>query len=245
MRVMIIDDERNSVELITNLLNSFCQHVEVVATANSVQDGFKTIQEHTPDLVFLDVQMQDGTGFDLLKCFEKIEFKVIFVTAHQEFAIEAFRFSASDYLLKPLSPPQIMEAVKKAEASMVKDELNIKYKTLLDNVAAPARKKIVLKTSDRIYSVGTSEIIRFESEGSYTRVFLQEGKKIMVSRLIKEFDSLLSTAGFARVHQSHLINMEYLFCYEKQENHVVMKDNSIVPVAARKKDYLMELINAL
>jgi two-component system LytT family response regulator len=138
-----------------------------------------------------------------------------------------------------------MEAVKKAEASMVKDELNIKYKTLLENVAAPARKKIVLKTSDRIYSVGTSEIIRFESEGSYTRVFLQEGKKIMVSRLIKEFDSLLSTAGFARVHQSHLINMEYLFCYEKQENHVVMKDNSIVPVAARKKDYLMELINAL
>lgn len=245
IKALIIDDETNNQELISNLLKSYCETVEVVGTANSVETGYKAIQSLKPDLVFLDIQMPDGSGFDLLKMVSSIDFKVIFVTAHQEFAIEAFKFSAIDYLLKPLAPLNLINAVKKVEESITKDELNLKYQTLLSNVSEPTKNKrrIVLKTMERIYSVDITDIIRFESDGNYTKAFLVDGKKIMVSRLLKEYDELLSDVGFLRVHQSHLINTNYLFCFEKGEGHVVMKDNSIVPVSNRKREQLMELMN--
>lgn len=247
IRAIIIDDEVNNQELISNLLRSYADNIQVVALANSVDTAFKAINEHHPDLIFLDIQMPDGTGFDLLKKFEKISFKIIFVTAHQEFAIEAFKYSALDYLLKPLSPANLIEAVKKVEESISSEDLNIKLKTLLGNITEPGKnkKKIVLKTMERIYSVDINDIIRFESDGGYTKVYLVDGKRIMVSRTMKEFDDLLVDAEFLRVHHSHLINMNHLFCFEKAEGHVVMKDESIVPVSNRKKDHLLELLNML
>lgn len=247
IKAVIIDDEINNQELISNLLKSYAENVQVVGLANSVDSAYKAIHEHHPDLIFLDIQMPDGTGFDLLKKFDKINFKIIFVTAHQEFAIEAFKYSALDYLLKPLSPANLLAAVKKAEETMGEDELNTKLKILLNNIAEPIKnkKKIVLKTMERIYSVDLDDIIRFESDGGYTKVYLTDGKRIMVSKTMKEFDDLLLDAGFLRVHHSHLINMNHLFCFEKTEGHVVMKDDSIVPVSNRKKDQLLELLNML
>jgi two-component system LytT family response regulator len=247
IKAVIIDDEKNNQELISNLLKSYAENIQVVGSADSVESAYKTIQEHQPDLIFLDIQMPDGTGFDLLKKFEKINFKIIFVTAHQEFAIEAFKYSALDYILKPLSPANLLAAVKKAEETMGNDELNMKLKILLNNIAEPIKnkKKIVLKTMERIYSVDLDDIIRFESDGGYTKVYLTDGKRIMVSKTMKEYDDLLMDAGFLRVHHSHLINMNHLFCFEKAEGHVVMKDDSIVPVSNRKKDHLMELLNML
>lgn len=245
IRAVIIDDEINNQELILNLLKSYAENVQVVGMANSVETAYKTINEHNPDLIFLDIQMPDGTGFDLLKKFEKINFKIIFVTAHQEFAIEAFKYSALDYILKPLAPANLLAAVKKMEDTMSSEELNLKLKTLLNNIAEPIKnkKKIVLKTMERIYSVDLDDIIRFESDGGYTKVYLVDGKRIMVSKTMKEYDDLLMDVGFLRVHHSHLINMNHLFCFEKAEGHVVMKDDSIVPVSNRKKDHLMELLN--
>lgn len=247
IKAVIIDDEINNQELISNLLKSYAENIQVVGLADSVDSAYKTIQEHQPDLIFLDVQMPDGTGFDLLKKFEKINFKIIFVTAHQEFALEAFKYSALDYILKPLSPANLLAAVKKAEETMGSDELNMKLKILLNNIAEPIKnkKKIVLKTMERIYSVDLDDIIRFESDGGYTKVYLTDGKRIMVSKTMKEYDDLLLDAGFLRVHHSHLINMNHLFCFEKAEGHVVMKDDSVVPVSNRKKDHLMELLNML
>lgn len=247
IKAVIIDDEKNNQELISNLLKSYAENIQVVGSADSVESAYKTIHEHQPDLIFLDIQMPDGTGFDLLKKFEKINFKIIFVTAHQEFAIEAFKYSALDYILKPLSPANLLAAVKKAEETMGNDELNMKLKILLNNIAEPIKnkKKIVLKTMERIYSVDLDDIIRFESDGGYTKVYLTDGKRIMVSKTMKEYDDLLMDAGFLRVHHSHLINMNHLFCFEKAEGHVVMKDDSIVPVSNRKKDHLMELLNML
>ena len=247
IKAVIVDDEKNNQELISNLLKSYAENIQVVGLADSVESAYKTIQEHQPDLIFLDIQMPDGTGFDLLKKFEKINFKIIFVTAHQEFAIEAFKYSALDYILKPLSPANLLAAVKKAEETMGNDELNMKLKILLNNIAEPFKnkKKIVLKTMERIYSVDLDDIIRFESDGGYTKVYLTDGKRIMVSKTMKEYDDLLMDAGFLRVHHSHLINMNHLFCFEKAEGHVVMKDDSIVPVSNRKKDHLMELLNML
>ncbi len=247
IKAVIIDDEINNQELISNLLKSYTENVQVVGLANSVESAYQAINEHHPDLIFLDIQMPDGTGFDLLKKFDKINFKIIFVTAHQEFAIEAFKYSALDYLLKPLSPANLLAAVKKAEETMGSDELNMKLKILLNNIAEPIKnkKKIVLKTMERIYSVDLDDIIRFESDGGYTKVYLTDGKRIMVSKTMKEYDDLLLDAGFLRVHHSHLINMNHLFCFEKAEGHVVMKDDSIVPVSNRKKDQLLELLNML
>lgn len=244
IRTVIIDDELNNQELIMNLLKSYAENVQVVGTANSVESAYKIISEQNPDLIFLDIQMPDGTGFDLLKKFEKISFKIIFVTAHQEYAIEAFKYSALDYLLKPLSPTNLISAVKKIEESFSSEDLNVKLKTLLSNISEPkSKRKIILKTMERIYSVDLNDVSRLESDGGYTKVYLIDGKRIMVSRTMKEFEDLLTDVGFLRVHNSHLINMNYLYCFEKTEGHIVMKDESIVPVSNRKREHLMELLN--
>ena len=226
-------------------MSSYAENIQVVKTANSVETAYQAINEYQPDLIFLDIQMPDGTGFDLLKKFDKINFKVIFVTAHQEYAIEAFKYSALDYLLKPLSPANLIAAVKKVEESFNSEELNLKLKTLLSNISEPFKnkKKIVLKTMERIYSVDINDIMRFESDGGYTKVYLVDGKRIMVSKTMKEFEDLLLEANFLRVHNSHIVNMNHLFCFEKTEGHVVMKDDSIVPVSNRKKEQLLELLN--
>ena len=129
IKAVVIDDETNNQELICNLLSSYAENIQVASVAGSVESGYQAIIEHQPDLIFLDIQMPDGTGFDLLKKFEKVNFKVIFVTAHQEYAIEAFKYSALDYLLKPLSPSNLISAIKKVEESFNSDELNLKLKT--------------------------------------------------------------------------------------------------------------------
>ncbi len=203
IKAIIVDDEANNQELISNLLSSYAENIQVVKTANSVETAYQAINEYQPDLIFLDIQMPDGTGFDLLKKFDKINFKVIFVTAHQEYAIEAFKYSALDYLLKPLSPANLIAAVKKVEESFNSEELNLKLKTLLSNISEPFKnkKKIVLKTMERIYSVDINDIMRFESDGGYTKVYLLDGKRIMVSRTMKEFDDLLTDVGFLRSTQ--------------------------------------------
>lgn len=247
IKAVIIDDEAGSIELTTSLLKLCEVPVQVIGTAYSIESGYHLLLNNPPDLVFLDVEMKDGTGFDLLKRFETIDFKVIFITAHQEFAIAAFKFSALDYLLKPVSPLDFVTAVKKVEQLINGEEFNVQLQTLLYNIndQSRSRKKVVLKTIDRIYAIYASDIIRFESDGSYTTVYLNDGKKIMVSRLLKEFDEMLTPSGFARPHQSHLVNIEQMFCFARAESHIVMKDDSIVPVSARKKELIMSLIQAL
>lgn len=245
IKAVIIDDEPNNQELISNLLKHYATHVQVLSAADSVKTGYQVIRDHKPNLVFLDIQMQDGTGFDLLRLFDKPDFKVLFVTAHEEFAIEAFKYSAIDYLLKPLSPASLLAALKKAEESLTQEELSLKLKTLLDNMTEPAkqRRKIILKTLERIYSVDIQDIIRFESDGGYTKVYLADGSRIMVSRILKEFDDVLSGNDFVRVHHSHLININQVYFFEKSESQLVMKDQSVVPVSGRKKDHVLDLLN--
>lgn len=245
IKAVIIDDEPNNQELISNLLKHYATHVQVLSAADSVKTGYQVIRDHKPNLVFLDIQMQDGTGFDLLRLFDKPDFKVLFVTAHEEFAIEAFKYSAIDYLLKPLSPASLLAALKKAEESLTQEELSLKLKTLLDNMTEPAKqkRKIILKTLERIYSVDIQDIIRFESDGGYTKVYLADGSRIMVSRILKEFDDVLSGNDFVRVHHSHLININQVYFFEKSESQLVMKDQSVVPVSGRKKDHVLDLLN--
>ncbi len=244
IRTVVIDDEESNVELISNLIQLYAPNLQLAGVAHSVASGCHVILQQRPELVFLDVQMGDGTGFDLLKQLGNINFKVIFITAHQEFAIEAFHFSAQDYLLKPVSPSQLMSAIQKAAQAISNDELRLKLDTLLSNFeeSSVRKKKIVLKTLERVYAVSSNEIIRFEADGSYTTAYLQDGKKIVVSRLLKDFEDLLGGCEFFRVHQSHLVNLDFLFCFEKGDSVIVLKDQSVIPVSARKKELLLKFI---
>jgi two-component system LytT family response regulator len=251
IKAIIIDDESSSVELTSVMLEFYKDTISLSATGNSVEEGYRLIRTHKPDLVFLDVQMEDGSGFDLLNKLGSIDFKVVFITAHNEFALRALRYSAMDYLLKPLSPLEFSEAVRKSMQAINHDEVNLQMKSLLHNIAAQQQqqqqqqhRKIVFKTQEKIYSVDTPNIVRFEAEGSYTTVYLAEGKKIIVSRIIKDFEEMLAPEGFIRVHQSHLVNRNYIFCFEKQDNVITMKDGTNVPVSTRKKDMVLHLIQS-
>lgn len=246
IKAIIIDDEQSSVDLTSNMLRFYKDNISVVASGSSVEEGYQLIRMHKPDLVFLDVHMEDGSGFDLLNKLGSIDFKVIFITAHNEFALRALRYSAMDYLLKPLSPLDFSEAVRKAMQAINHDEVNLQMKALLYNIGLQQQhqRKVVFKTQEKIYSIDTPDIVRFESEGSYTTVYLTEGKKIIVSKIIKEFEEMLTSEGFIRVHQSHLINRNHIFCFEKQDNVITMKDGSTVPVSTRKKEMVLHLIQS-
>ncbi len=247
IKAVIIDDDQSSVDLTSNMLGFYKDAISLVGSGNSIEEGYQLIRMHKPGLVFLDVHLEDGSGFDLLNRLGSIDFKVIFITAHNEFALRALRYSAMDYLLKPLSPLDFSEAVRKALQAINHDEVSLQMKTLLHNMGLQQQhqRKVVFKTQEKIYSIDTFDIIRFESEGSYTTVYLTEGKKIIVSKIIKEFEEMLTSEGFIRVHQSHLINRNHIFCFEKQDSVITMKDSSTVPVSTRKKEMVLHLIQSV
>lgn len=244
----IIDDEYNNVELLQNIIKRYVPQITITGTASSVKEGLDLITQLKPSLVFLDVEMGDGTGFDLLKQLPNIPLKVIFTTAHEKYAVNAFHYSAIDYLIKPISPSLLIAAVKKAEYAFTNEELHTQLNALLDNIkeSEVKNKKLVLKNSDRIYAITISDVIRFESEGNYTTVYLSNGTKIIVSKLLKEFDELLAdNKAFIRIHQSHLINLTYLFYYEKSDSSVILHDQTSIPVSSRKKELLFEKLKEL
>ncbi len=248
LRIVIIDDEPNSRELISNSLLSHCKNVEIVGSADSVRSGLLAIQKHKPDIVLLDVQMPDGTGFDLLSKFEKIDFKVIFITAHQEFALQAFKFSALDYILKPADGIDIAAAIKKAEENLGQNNIEMNMKILYDNLKGLSKesKKIILKSLDQIHAVNVRDIIRCESEGNYTKFILNDGRKILVTKILKEFDEMLEPYNFFRAHQSHLINIDFFVTYKKGEGGtILMQDRSEIPLATRKKEAFLKLLSSL
>lgn len=247
LRTLIIDDEPHVRETLHSLLQKFCPQVKVVGEAGSVASGVREIKEKLPDLVLLDIKMDDGTGFDLLNRFEHIGFKIIFVTAWEKYAIQAFGFSAVDYLLKPVNPEKLAEAVKRAD-QQVQGTFNIQLNTLKENLASPdnPNHKIILKTSDNVYLVNVQDIIHCASDSNYTLFALTDGEKVMVSRLLKDYDEMLSRSGFFRVHRSHLINLNHIKRFEKQDGgSVVMSNGDKIPASSRGRERLMELFDEL
>lgn len=248
IKTIVIDDEVKARETILNMLETYCTDVKVIATAGSVKEGVKVLKNHSPDLVLLDIKMADGTGFDLLRKLNDIDFLVIFITAFEEFAIRAIKFSAIDYILKPLDPDELVNAVQKAKGVMNKDNMSIKLEALYENLdmLSSNTKKIVLKTADSVHIVNLRDIIRCESEKNYTHFFTVENEKITVSKTLKEYNELLNDFKFYRVHQSHLINLAHVKRYDKKEGgFLIMDDNSSVPVSFRKKEDLMKLFKSL
>lgn len=248
IKTIIIDDEVKARDTIQHMLAAYCPEIEVIDTAGSVKEGKKVLIAKKPDLVFLDIKMGDGTGFDLLRALDNIDFFIIFVTAFEEFAIRAIKFSALDYILKPIDPDELVSAVEKARGKIVKESMDVKLEALYENldVFASNNKKIVLKTTGSVHLVKLKDIIRCESEKNYTHFFTMDQEKITVSKTLKEFNELLTEFSFYRVHQSHLINLAHVKRYEKNDGgYLVMDDNSSVPVSFRKKEDLMKLFKSL
>jgi two-component system LytT family response regulator len=248
IKTIIIDDEVKARETIAKMLQTYCPEVEVIDSAGSVKEGVKVLEENNPDLVFLDIKMGDGTGFDLLRKLKTVDFILIFITAFEEFAIRAIKFSALDYILKPLDPDELMNAVEKTKDAIEKENISVRLEALYENldVLSNKTKKIVLKTTSSVHIVNLEEIIRCESEKNYTHFFTTDQEKITVSKTLKEFNELLVDYSFYRVHQSHLINLSHVRRYDKQDGgYLVMDDGSTVPVSFRKKEDLMKVFKSL
>ena len=248
LRLVIIDDEQNARELISNTVLHNCKNVEIVGTAESVKEGLELINTVNPDVVLLDVQMPDGTGFDLLSKLKDIKFKVIFITAHQEFALQAFKFSALNYILKPVDTEELVSSINKVEEVLEQNNMDMKMKILYDNLQNKSKdsKKLILKSTDQIHAVNVKDIVRCESEGNYTTFILSDGRKLLATKILKEFDEMLQNYNFFRVHQSHLINIDFFETFIKADGGtVVMKDKSKIPLASRKKEAFLKLLSSL
>ncbi len=247
-KVLIIDDESGARKVISSIIKNYTNSFSIVAEADSVASGIAAIIEYTPDIVILDINLQDGTGFDLLKQLPEKNFKLIFITAYNEFAIKAIKFSAFDYILKPVDAQELLDTLKKIEKETEKHLTNRQLKTLFNNIADKSnkKKKIILKTSESIHIVNVENIIYCKSDNNYTEFYLNDGKKILVSNTLKFYENTLSKDIFVRCHQSYLANNEHIVTYEKRDGgFLLMSNNHEVPVSASKKQLVLSVIEQL
>lgn len=237
VKAVIIDDEEDAVNFIHSILNEFCPDIEIAGTAHSVDEGVNTILKTKPEIVFLDVEMPNGTGFDLLERFNKIDFEIIFITAYNHYAIKAIKYSAVDYILKPINIEELVEAIQKVVINRKSNIDKSNYDFLLQNLQSNTPKKLAIPTRIGLEYISTDDIVRIEADRSYSNVFLTENKKVMVSRNLVEFQELLITKNFFRCHNSHLVNLDHVKLYSRTDGgYLVMSDNSQVPISRSKKD---------
>lgn len=248
IRTIIVDDEPRARESLRLILNKFFPDFDIVGEASGVEEAFNVITKEKPKVVFLDIKMPDGSGFDLLKKFQQIDFRVIFVTAFEEYALDAIKFSAFDYILKPVNTNEIRETIAKLNIDLNQnDDIVLKMKAFFENMEGKQnQKKIVLKTAESIHLVALSSIVRCESDCNYTRVYFDNQPKILISKSLKYFEDLLTNYGFIRVHQSHLVNLNFVSRIDKVDGGVlVFYDGTQVPVSVRKREQLFKLIEKM
>lgn len=245
IKAIIIEDEKMSRETLRRLLEKYCPTVEVVAEADGYRKGIEEIRKFSPDVIFLDIQMPDGSGFRLLEELDEIDFEIIFTTAFDQFAIKAIKYSALDYLLKPIIPQDLAEAITRVEKKKAEKTRKKNLEVIPQGAAMNDERsqKIVLSTSEMIHVISVDDIIRCESDNYYTYFYFVDGRKLLVSKTLKENEELLSQYDFIRPHKSHLINIKYIKSYVRQDGgHILMSDGTRIPVSRRKKDKMMEII---
>ncbi len=246
IKAIIIDDIEQARTTFKKDLEVYAPDVEVIGEANGVVEGAKLLKTITPDILFLDIQMQDGSGFDLIDILHDIPFKIIFITASDAYAIKAFRYAAIDYLLKPVDPDELISAMDKFRKNRINE--NEKYQLLNDSLKNynKPNEKLALHSLDKIHIVAICDILRCESSVNYTEFHFVNAKKLLVSKTLKEFEDLLSESGFYRVHQSHLINTKFIKEYVKLEGgHLIMTDGSMIPVSTRKRPEVMKMLEKI
>lgn len=245
LKVVIVEDELHSRETLRNLLTEFCSQVEIMAMAPTLADGVYAIKTLRPDLVFLDIELQPHTGFELLEQVPNINFQVIFTTAYEHYALKAIKFSAIDYLLKPVDVEELVEAVDKVQKIRDQENRNQRVEVLLNNMQNLNNNQhtITLSTLEGMEFVPVSDIIRCEAMGAYTHFVLRNGKKILVSKHLKEYENLLADHRFFRVHQSHLINLTEVARFVKPDEQVILKNGDVIKVAHNRKENFLAMMS--
>jgi two-component system LytT family response regulator len=245
LKTIIVDDEQDAVDFINSIIIEYCASLEVVGKANNVIQGVAAINDNKPDLVFLDVEMPNGSGFDLLAQFPDKDFDVVFITAFNHYAIKAIKFSAVDYILKPININEFIEAVdrvvKKRSDRTTSGNENLRI--LMENLRSPLPSRLAIPTADGMEYLNPKDIIRIEADRSYSWFFITGDRKILVSKHLKEFQELLSDRYFFRSHNSHLINLKYVKKYIRKEGgYIEMADGATIPVSRNRKDlFLMHM----
>lgn len=248
MKALLVDDQDNARKVLRSVITAELPVIEIVGEANTIDHAYDLCVLLKPDIVFLDVELGNETGFMLLEKPNLPPFKVIFVTAHEKYSLQALRFSALDYLLKPIDTDDLKQAVAKAQTALSKDDLTTRLDALLHNLyhVDKAQKKLVLKTFDQIHIVDVKDIMQCISDKNYTIFALANGTKIMVSKNLGEYEDMLTDYGFFRIHHSHLVNVDFIARYDKKNGGIlVLKDNTTVPVSMRKKNILLKIFESL
>lgn len=248
MRAILIDDEISNLENLQTLLKKHCPQVITMATAQNVSDAVEAIEKYLPDLVFLDIQIGEQTGFEVLKLLPKRNFEVIFVTAYDQYGIPAVKFAALDYLLKPIDIEELMHAVNKAEHKLATQIQTSQLDFLLQQLKKPETNvsKIALQMQSEIRYITLSEIIRCEADNTYTHFFLSSNEKILVSKSLKEYADLLRPSGFLRTHQSHLVNPKYVKSWLKEDGGILLLiSGEKIPISKPNKDTVKQALQQL
>jgi two-component system LytT family response regulator len=245
IKVIIVDDEKDGAEVLQFLIQQNCSNIQILSLEHSVESAISAIQKYKPDLVFMDIEMPTGTGFDVIQNTNEIGYETIFITAYEHYAIKAFKTNAIDYLLKPVDVDELINAIKNAEKRIKTSNKNnsTAIETLILN-AIQKNKKISIPSQDGILWLDLDDIIRFEAESNYTHVYVKNRKKIMVAKTLKSFEDQLLNTFFCRVHSTHLINLNEIEKYIKGDGGiVVLKDNSNIPVSRANKAELLTKLN--
>lgn len=242
IKAIIIENEINVRKALIKMLQVIEPSVKIIGETGYVKEALDLITTKNPALVFIDIELEDGTGFDFLKQLENIDFKIIFTTAYNQYAINAFKFSAIDYLLKPIDPTELQNAVKRAISTIKNENEHQELLEVLKNNIEKKERKIVLKTSEQRFVIPLKDIIRLEADGAYT-LFITTNQKIIISKNLKYYQDLLND-DFVRCHQSHLINKKHIIAIEKNEK-VKLSNNDLVPISVRKKTEMIQIISEL
>jgi two-component system LytT family response regulator len=246
IRCILVDDEKNALEMMEWLLQTYCPQVEIVAMCNSAEQGIEAINRLRPDVVFLDIEMPRMNGFDMLENFDKLFFDVVFCTAYDQFAIRAFKYSALNYLLKPVDPDDL-----KATINRIEERKSIptreQFDLLIQNMKQQTRstpQRIALTTNDGLIFVPTADIIYCEAESNYTNVVLNGGKKILVSKVLKDIDEALSGPDFFRVHSSYLINVNRIKKFVRGDGgYIIMDNDANISISRSRKQEFMDMFS--
>ena len=242
MKALIVDDVKKVAESLKQLIVEFCEDVDVIGIAEDAEVAKSMIEQYEPDLVFLDIQMPGKSGLDLLSEMDQIDFSVIFVTAFDQYAIKAIRFGAIDFLLKPVDIDELKEAIERAKVKSGNKEAEIK--NMVRNILSPDDKSnTIIINSDKGYKlIKIAEIIRIESEGNYSTIFTEDGKRYVSSKNLKSFEQYLESYQFTRIHNSHLINNKKIKdVYTKGRLEVILDNGDVIPLSTRKKQVLIKL----
>ena len=246
IKAILVANGNQLQESVTKMVETYCPNVSLITCIKGVTAGVGSINEHDPDLILIDTKLSDGSGFDLVRHFDKPDFKIIFLSSSLDYAITAIKFNAIDYILKPIDEEELTLAINKA-VDMIRSEENLHQQALGESIRnLNNSQRLVLKTSDQVHVVNIEDIMRIEADSNYSTFHMYDGNKILVSKALKEYEEQLLEHGFHRIHKSHIFNINRISHLDKADGgFVVMTDGARIPVASRKKDMLLELFEEI